>query len=249
MKKVYLLGMLVALTLLGCKESSKNEKQEKTQTEEADSHTAENSLDWNGTYKGFLPCADCPGILITVTLNNDKTFTKTDLYLESKEGTFEDKGTFSFSKCGNKIILESSKESVMYAVGENKLILLDKEGKEVTSEFAKMYELRKLSDEEVEFTDAPVKGFLTFGHEVSCFRPCGSSKVYWITDFPNGKLTKQYKKKMGKNAAPYTPVLAELVVKYEGKAKDGFPEQYDGVLKTIKIKSVTLITSENYCEK
>ncbi|HSH50375.1 MAG TPA: copper resistance protein NlpE N-terminal domain-containing protein, partial [Bacteroidales bacterium] len=27
-----------------------------------DMHTSEISLDWQGTYKGVLPCADCPGI-------------------------------------------------------------------------------------------------------------------------------------------------------------------------------------------
>ena len=36
-------------------------------------HNAQNSLDWNGTYKGVLPCADCAGIEKEITLYKDQT--------------------------------------------------------------------------------------------------------------------------------------------------------------------------------
>lgn len=38
-----------------------------------DAHTAENALDWAGTYQGLLPCDDCPGIAMAVQLRADKS--------------------------------------------------------------------------------------------------------------------------------------------------------------------------------
>ncbi|MDE5451088.1 copper resistance protein NlpE N-terminal domain-containing protein, partial [Elizabethkingia meningoseptica] len=45
-------------------------KTDSTSTESGidDSHNAQNSLDWAGTYEGTVPCADCPGIKTTITL-------------------------------------------------------------------------------------------------------------------------------------------------------------------------------------
>ena len=246
MKKTYILALSVTFALLGCKESQEKTKEESIEIIE--NHTAEKVLDWDGTYKGFLPCASCPGILTTIKLNNDKTFEKSDLYLESEDGHFSDKGTFSFINDGGKILLNSEKETKIYAVGENRLTLLDKDGKKITSEFEEMYELKKISNEDIKFSNKPIKGFLTFGHEVSEFMPCGSSKTYWISD-SSGKLSNLYYNKVGKQITPYTPVIAELIVRNTGKATDGFAEQYESVLETIEIKSVEFITPENYCIK
>ncbi len=251
MKRIHFLTLLVAIILSSCNNAPKNNKQEKSNkqtTENTDSHTAEISLDWNGTYQGLLPCASCPGIVSEVKLNNDKTFEKSDLYLSSKDGYFNEEGTFSFTKDGGKVVLKTKSATFMYAVGENKLILLDKDGKKSTSELAAMYELSKLSDDNIEFTNKPIKGLLTFGHEVEAFQPCGSSKIYWIND-DSGKLMRLYNQKVGKTSTPYTPIMAKLVVKNMGKAKDGFPEDYESVLKVIAIKSVEPITPENFCRR
>jgi uncharacterized lipoprotein NlpE involved in copper resistance len=37
-------------------------------------HVARNSLDWAGSYRGLLPCADCDGIETVVRLENDGTY-------------------------------------------------------------------------------------------------------------------------------------------------------------------------------
>lgn len=252
MKLTHILLLSISLALLGCKEnktSTSKENIKKEQTLIVDEHTAEVALDWNGTYKGLLPCASCPGILSLVKLNNNKTFEKSDFYLESKGGYLNDKGTFSFTKDGGKIVLKSEKGTTMYAVGENRLVLLDKDGKKVTSELTEMYKLTKLSNNELELTNTPVKGFLTFGHEVATFEPFGSSKVYWINDFKDGRLTKLYHKKTENQSAPYTPVIAELVLKNNEGLREGFAEQYDDVVDVIEIKSVELITLKNYSRK
>ena len=45
-----------------------------TVAEAPDMHTAETSLDYQGTYAGTLPAADCPGIETRLTLKKDGTF-------------------------------------------------------------------------------------------------------------------------------------------------------------------------------
>ncbi len=110
-----------------------------------DSHTSEQALDWNGVYKGTLPCADCSGIETTVKLNNDKTYEKTENYLGKDNITFQEKGRFVFTDDGSKIILTNqSKEKNWYFVGENHLILLGQDGKPSTSSVADKYRLNKI---------------------------------------------------------------------------------------------------------
>ncbi len=108
-------------------------------------HTAENSLDWNGTYKGVLPCADCEGIETELELNLDKTYELKEVYLGKGDGKpFESKGKFTFNNTNTSIIeLDQSGDGRKYFVAEGYLKALDLEGKEITGELADKYELKK----------------------------------------------------------------------------------------------------------
>ncbi len=246
MKKTFLLPLTMALTLLGCHANQANIHQEKM----TDAHTAQLALDWDGVYRGLLPCASCPGILTTITLSNNKTFEKTDFYLQEKNGYFREKGTFAFTDDGNKIILQPEQgTTTKYAVGENKLIMLDKNGEKSSSALADKYELTKASDQAIVFTKKPITGLVTLGHEVSEFTPCNSAKSYWLKDSPDGKLNQRYQEKLAGQSTPYTPVMATLTVKNIGKASEGFAKQYESVLAVVKINSLELITPENYCNQ
>ena len=64
MKKIFILVCSCAL-LAACNNSAKTNKSagaDSTSIEVTDIHNAENSLDYEGTYKGVFPAADCPGI-------------------------------------------------------------------------------------------------------------------------------------------------------------------------------------------
>src|SRR5690554_3245370 len=89
MKRIILAGILMGFTIVSC-----NKKADATDTTmltdslamENDilvdsEHSAQNSLDWSGTYEGVLPCADCEGIKTTIVLNQDGTFTHTAEYI------------------------------------------------------------------------------------------------------------------------------------------------------------------------
>jgi len=249
MKKIHILFLAIPLSILGCKDNPKNNDQEQVNEnseEVLDEKNLENSSSWEGTYKGLLPCASCPGILTTVKLNNDKTFEKSDFYLDSKDGYFKEKGSFSFTENDGKITMISSKDTVVYTFDENQSNILNQEEKEIASELADKYVLTKLSDADVKFSNNPVKGFLTIGHEVSSFQPIGSSKVYWVNDSNDGKLAKLYNEKTKSQEKPYTPLMAELVLKNSTSEKEGFADEYDGLVDVVEVKSVEVITTENY---
>lgn len=140
--------LTVALLFSYCQPKS-NANQASTEAQETtlpDMHNAYNALDWQGTYKGTLPCADCAGIETRITINNDLTYHISRKYLEENDATFEENGTFSWNEEGNTIKLS---EGGQYFVGENTLFHLDQEGNRVTGELANYYRLEKVSTDNI----------------------------------------------------------------------------------------------------
>lgn len=137
------------LTIASCDNNPKTSTAEPlTETETSatievpDMHTSKNSLDWAGTYTATLPCADCPGIDATIVLHQDQTYEKTLVYQEKKDGTFNEKGKFTWNKEGNTITLDS-KASPSFRVKEGSIVMLDSDGKEVSGALADKYILKK----------------------------------------------------------------------------------------------------------
>ena len=98
MKKSIIAISLASLVLAACSktENKKVEEQTPATTETVSeatvadtAHTAENSLDWNGTYKGVLPCADCEGLETTVVVNENNTYCVKTKYLGKGDKVFE----------------------------------------------------------------------------------------------------------------------------------------------------------------
>ena len=80
------------MLLVACGNGSKANKGtgiDRTSTKIIDTHNAEISLDYEGTYKGVFPAADCPGIEITLILNKDKTFTLHSVYID-RDSSFDE---------------------------------------------------------------------------------------------------------------------------------------------------------------
>lgn len=106
-------------------------------------HSSRNALDWAGTYSGVTPCADCPGIRTTVTLNADGSFERTLVYLERSPEPHTAAGQFSWNAAGSAVTLQGAGEGQQYKVGENTLIHLDRDGNPITGELAGRYVLHK----------------------------------------------------------------------------------------------------------
>lgn len=147
MKKILILSAAV-LAMASC--GNRNQQKNKTgadaakteQAATADTHNSRNSLDYAGTYEGTIPCADCPGIKISITLEAGGGYTKTMAYLE-KPNIFASKGTYKWNDAGSVVTLTDEEGSEMYKVGENTLTMLDRDGNAITGDLADMYVLKK----------------------------------------------------------------------------------------------------------
>lgn len=140
-KKITLILLVATFITYSCKNDSKKEDaKNNNQPEVVDMHNAENSLDWAGYYFGVLPCASCPGIKTSITLNEDSTFERTTEYMGEKDAETEiEKGTFQWAEDGTIITIKENK----YLVGEGTLTSLDADGKVITGELAENYVLKK----------------------------------------------------------------------------------------------------------
>ena len=147
MKKIILPVLIAGLSLTACKkteevktddavvisDSTIAEPMETDTAKVADGHTTQNSVDWNGTYSGKLPCASCPGIETKLTLNEDNTYTLEENYLEEKDGKFSEKGKFAFSSDGSFVTLSpepADKDGLkrVYFITEGAVYQAQKEG-------------------------------------------------------------------------------------------------------------------------
>lgn len=144
-KSIYLSSFAV-LILLSCNNRKKKSEGISTQEMEIIADNSMNSLDWEGTYEGLLPCGDCEGIKTSIRINRDKTYVARETYKGRSDSIFESKGTFKWDVKGQKITLSDSKKHP-YLVGENILIHLNKDGNRVSGEMAEKYILKKIDEQ------------------------------------------------------------------------------------------------------
>ncbi|MCJ7935031.1 MAG: copper resistance protein NlpE N-terminal domain-containing protein [Chryseobacterium sp.] len=156
--KMLILGIGAALFMISCSQKEKTAEATGSATDSAavqpasdsTSHsvtnimadTSENALDWNGTYEAIVPCADCPGIRTLLTLNNDKTFSITEEYID-RNSKNQDKGSFEWDTTGSIITLKGKTANYKYKVGENMLVQLDMDGKEISGPNKDLYIFKK----------------------------------------------------------------------------------------------------------
>lgn len=152
MKKLFSLSLCIGLLAFSACESNVNKQgagadttatSEHNSTETKDTeHTSQNSVDWAGTYKGVIPCADCPGIETTVVLNDDLTFKYTGVYQE-RDSKIEDAGKFMWHDNGSVVHLMGKEVNMKLKVGENQLFSLDQDGKPIDGPLKDHYILKK----------------------------------------------------------------------------------------------------------
>lgn len=142
MKKTVTILGLVLIFLSACKDVKK--------TSVKDEHSAEFALNYEGTYKGTLPCADCSGIATTLILNKDKSFVYSTSYLNDKTQSETHKGNYTIK--GNIVTIKAGNEPINFFIGENKVIFMGKEKTPNTGELAKEYELQKILSNEFTYS-------------------------------------------------------------------------------------------------
>ena len=157
MKKSIFTFFVLGLTVISC-----NKKETETTTETTviadtteiiakdttthahDGHTAQNSLDWAGTYEATLPCADCSGIKTTITFDKSGTFKYAAEYLD-KNFKVNDAGAIMWHDNGSVAHLKGKDIDFKVKVVENGLVGLDTEGKEIEGSLKEHYNYKKLN--------------------------------------------------------------------------------------------------------
>ena len=140
--KNILLILAAAIMLTACGGNSR----QKTTAGVPDMHNAENALDYQGTYKGVFPAADCPGIEIELTLHNDNTYTMNSSYMDRSEEPIQQTGNYTVK--GNLLTLRAKVGIGLlvpeyYKVEENRLSRLNAKKQPITGELADQYVLTK----------------------------------------------------------------------------------------------------------
>jgi len=140
------LAFILALGMAACVSDSASESAGAMPKAEVPdpAHNSRLSLDWFGTYRGTLPCADCESIKTKLTLYRDNTYKRTIEYVGRNEKVFTDEGSFRWSEAGDKISIDNMDGSRQnYFVGENMLIHLDRSGQRIEGTRAGLYKLAK----------------------------------------------------------------------------------------------------------
>lgn len=108
----------------------------------SDGHDASNALDYQGTYRGTIPGADCPGIDVTLEVRKNGTFYLKYDYLE-RNTSFENTGKYRVD--GNYLITVGNKnDTTYYKLEENRIRLLDGDRNVITGKLEQHYILKKV---------------------------------------------------------------------------------------------------------
>lgn len=140
------LALLPAIFLLACQpKTGDSTTTEPDSTQMGNGYTSPNALEWQGIYKGVVPCGDCEGIQTILVLNPNNTYVRQTLYLGKGDGIpIEKTGTFSWGTDGVTMTLAGIENGPSkYRVGENQVIQLDLAGDEITGDLATRYVLAK----------------------------------------------------------------------------------------------------------
>ncbi|MCD8072906.1 MAG: copper resistance protein NlpE [Alistipes sp.] len=110
----------------------------------AGAHTAENSLDFTGTYRGILPCADYSGIETVLKLEDNGEYMLTSKYLDKDDKIYTSQGRYSWLGDGTRIILDDGPDAGnRYFIAEGRIFMLDRDGNRVEGPLSEHYILTK----------------------------------------------------------------------------------------------------------
>lgn len=95
-----------------------------------------------GNWYGELPCADCESISYQLTLNDDYTFKEQSVYIGRGSEPFIENGKWEFIS-NLTIKITNGDFEKMFLISDDELIMLDKDGNRIESEFKSKYYLKR----------------------------------------------------------------------------------------------------------
>lgn len=143
MKNLFII-LLAAFFVLGCRDTKKEGDLEMDKVEVIDDQASSEAIDPVGLYTGTLPCVDCPGIEIELSLTEDGNYVLLTERLGQDDPVIEEIGKYRVSDVGNLVMLDGIEDRPnTYYIQENTLILLDLEGNKLATDLEGDYILRK----------------------------------------------------------------------------------------------------------
>ena len=174
------------------------------------------------TYSGEIPCADCPGQRVTVTLFTDRTFRLRRTYIGAKDGrddTVYELGRWARAQDdgANRLRLASGTNVQEYLIrGPDTLRMLDREGHEIESRLN--YDLKRLPRPDLIEGPMRLRGMYAYLADAATFNECYTGKRYPVLiDKDHLALERAY---LGARAEPGAAVLAV----FEGRFVERTPE-------------------------
>jgi copper homeostasis protein (lipoprotein) len=175
------------------------------------------------TFAGELPCADCPGQRLVLTLFPDYSYRLRRTYLGVNEGTdetFYQLGRWEHNQGdgGRLILYGSSQGGNQYRlVSTNRLRLLDKEGNEIDSVLN--YDLEHQPSIDPVPGPMPLRGLYAYMADAATFNECRTGKRYPVSlEAAHIDMEQAYLALASDN--PGTPLLATLEGRFEERVTD-----------------------------
>ena len=142
LKKLVILSLFISI--FSCK-SDKKADDASTNNDKLEVQNTIETVDYTGNYAGELPCADCSFIRFKIAIDKDNTFLARYIYEGKDTKIFEDEGMYKWLEDEGILYLKDSDSDTEYKfkVGENWILMLDKDGNEIESSFKEMYYLKK----------------------------------------------------------------------------------------------------------
>jgi len=103
----------------------------------------QNALNWVGQYQGDLPCADCPGILTSLELKEDGSYTLRYRYQDRSDSVYTERGRIRWGKNDQQITLEGKEKPNKYRLEDGALRQLDLKGNIIEGELAERFLLKR----------------------------------------------------------------------------------------------------------
>lgn len=100
------------------------------------------SVNWEGKYKGFMPCDNCGDLKTTLELFPDNTY---ELQTTSSDGsglTDVEQGSFIWNENGSRIRFNNDQNTV-FEVQKDQILLINSDGSPIVTNTNKSYILEK----------------------------------------------------------------------------------------------------------
>ena len=194
------------------------------------------------TYTGRAPCADCPGIRLTVTLLPDSTFRLRQVYEDRKAVAYA-LGRWSIEENGTRLLLSSGakRQQRFQIVGADSLHMIDSLGRPIQSLLD--YSLVRAAAVDPVSDTMRLRGTYTYMADAGRFTECLSRSAFPVAQVgANAGLERAYGEA---RTAPGAPLL----VVFRGHFEERPAMEGDRLLQHVVVDSLERVGPGASCEE